>query len=139
MTPVFWVTLVLLCIGTICDLRHRQIPDAVSFALMAVAALSTALGWTHLTWVSLLMGVTLAFAIGLFLFWRGGFGGGDVKVLTSVGAIVGLPALLPVLFFTALAGGAIAVIALARGTRDVPYVPAMTVGFLLARVTEGLS
>ncbi len=139
MNPVFWPTLGLLVLGTVCDFRRREIPDAVPLALLALAVLATGFGWTDRSWASLLAGVGLALTVGLFLFWRGGFGGGDVKVLAGVGGIVGIQALLPVMFFTALAGAAIALVALARGTREVPYVPAMTVGFLLAQVTEGLS
>jgi Flp pilus assembly protein protease CpaA len=128
---VFWVTLVLLTIGTIWDLRQREIPDAIPGALLATAICFTALGWTDRTWTSLLAGGAVGTAIGMLLFWRGGFGGADVKLLAALGTIVGIRALFPLLFYVALAGGGLAVVALCRGQRDLAYGPAITLGFVM--------
>ncbi len=45
-----------------------------------------------------------------FLFYMfGGMGGGDVKLMGAIGALVGYPMVLPVLMFTSLIGGVMAV------------------------------
>jgi hypothetical protein len=36
-----------------------------------------------------------------------------------------------------LAGGVIAVIAMMRGVKEVPYVPAITVGFIVSWISRG--
>lgn len=49
----------------------------------------------------------------LFVFYMfGGMGGGDVKLMGAVGALVGYPAILTVLMFTALIGGLMAIVVL---------------------------
>jgi Flp pilus assembly protein protease CpaA len=134
---VLWLTLILLLVGTTCDLRRREIPDAVPFALVVVAIVAKGFGWADQSWISLFAGGALGLAIGTVLFWLGGFGGGDVKVLASVGAVIGVPAIGSVLFYTAIAGGGLALIAMMRGTEDVPYVPAITAGFIVSWITRG--
>lgn len=57
-------------------------------------------------------------------------GGGDVKVIAAVGALLGPVGLLIVLFWMAIAGGILALIAMLRGQRDYAYVPAIAAGYL---------
>jgi Flp pilus assembly protein protease CpaA len=137
MDPVLWLTLILLLIGTTCDLRRREIPDAVPLALLVIAVVAKGFGWADQSWLSLFGGWALGLAIGLVLFWFGGFGGGDAKVLASLGAVIGVPAMGSVLFYTAVAGGVLAGIALIRGVKDVPYVPAITAGFVVSWIMGG--
>lgn len=85
----------------------------------------------------MLLGLVVAMAIGMLLFWRGGFGGGDVKVLAALGAIVGLGSLFSLLFYVAIVGGLFALVAVARGKSDLAYAPAITLGFLAFIITRG--
>jgi len=134
---VLWIAFALLVIGTVCDLRKREIPNVIPIALLASAVVSTALAWSPRGWLSLGLGLGLALAIGMLLFWRGGFGGGDVKVLAALGAIVGPGPLLPLLFYVAIAGGVLALVAVMRGQKDFAYAPAITLGFLAFLISRG--
>jgi prepilin peptidase CpaA len=131
------MTFALLVVGTIWDLRSREIPDGIPLALLALAGGSTAAGWTSHGWMAMLLGLVVAMAIGMLLFWRGGFGGGDVKVLAALGAIVGLGSLFSLLFYVAIVGGLFALVAVARGKSDLAYAPAITLGFLAFIITRG--
>lgn len=125
------VPLSMLALATLCDLRTREIPDAISLALLGWAVLTTALGWSSLGWLSLTGGLFLGLAIGCLLFALGGWGGGDVKLVAALGALLGPLGLLQAMFWIALAGGLLAVIAAARGQRDYAYVPAIAAGVIV--------
>lgn len=58
------------------------------------------------------------------------FGGGDAKLIAAVGALLGPVGLLFALFWTAVAGGVLALIAMVRGQRDYAYGPAIALGYL---------
>jgi prepilin peptidase CpaA len=131
MNSLLLVSMGLLVIGAAFDLRRREIPNWIPLAFVAVAVCGTWFGWSPLGWVSLATGFSLSLAIGVVLWWRGAFGGGDVKVLAGLGAIVGPRDLISVLFYVALAGGVLALYALLRGQRDLAYMPAIAIGFLI--------
>lgn len=127
-----------LTLATIFDFRKRQIPDSIPIALIVWAIGTTAIGMSSAGWTSLVLGLTFGFSIGALLFWLGGFGGGDAKLLAAVGATLGPEALFTFLFWTAIAGGLFAAIALARGKRDLAYVPAMTLGLFVFMMIRGM-
>jgi Flp pilus assembly protein protease CpaA len=126
------ITFAILATATVFDLRRREIPDVMPMLLLVVAVLATAIGWSDRGWLSLVEGLSVALAAGGFLFWLGAFGGGDVKIIAGLGAVVGPQALLTIAFYTAIAGGAIAVSAWWRGAREIPYLPAITAGYALS-------
>jgi prepilin peptidase CpaA len=135
---MLWVPLGFLVAAAIADLRQREIPDLISVALVVWAVTATALGWSGHGWLSLTAGLGLGLTIGLVLFWLGGFGGGDAKILAALGATLGARDLFAVLFYVAIAGGALAVVALVRRQRDIAYVPAIALGFLAFVIARGL-
>jgi prepilin peptidase CpaA len=118
-------------VATVYDLRSRMIPDWIAASLLACSALSIAAGLSELTWLSLLYGAAMGLALTLPLYALGGFGGGDVKLVVAIGAALGPSALLSVLFWVAISGGMLAIVALIRGRRDLAYVPAIACGLLL--------
>jgi prepilin peptidase CpaA len=136
---VLLIALACLAAGMVYDLRRREIPDIVPLALLTLAIAARAMQWSAPGWVSLALGLTLGAAVGLLLFWSGGFGGGDAKVLAALGAIVGPRDLLSVFVYIALSGALLALIALARGKRDFAYGPALMLGFGLFLVVRGWS
>jgi prepilin peptidase CpaA len=123
--------LLFLVAATICDLRSREIPDWIAAGLLACALGATGFGLTEVTWLGLLGGAMLAFVLGLPLFAAGGFGGGDVKLVVALGAALGPLGLLSTLFWVAIAGGILALVALARGKRELAYVPAIALGLCI--------
>ncbi|MGC6486896.1 MAG: prepilin peptidase [Planctomycetota bacterium] len=122
--------LALLLIAVAHDLRSRTIPDAVSVALVALAAVATSCGWHDVSWSALLGGAASAFALGAALFYLGAMGGGDAKLCAGIGALCGWPKAFEVLFATALWGGVVSLIAKRRGATAVPYAPAIAAGYV---------
>ncbi|MFH0943787.1 MAG: prepilin peptidase [Planctomycetota bacterium] len=128
---MFWAGLVVVVGATIFDLRTREIPDLFPAALLLLAALACASGRTGVGWVSAGIGLALALVLGLALFRTGGFGGGDVKLLIGLGALLGAKAFFLSLLYIGLAGGVLSVIALIRGQRELAYGPAIALGFFV--------
>jgi prepilin peptidase CpaA len=100
----------LLCaaIGAVYDVRSRRVPNlltlpAILFGLLLHFTLG---GWQELG-SSLAGGLVCGFIFAM-LYVTGGMGAGDVKLMTAVGCIAGLPRTGYLLILTALAGGAMA-------------------------------
>jgi prepilin peptidase CpaA len=104
-------------LATVIDLRTRRIPNALTTA-MAVFGVGLAL--TGISGVSVGASV-LGFAIGLGLMLPGhalgATGGGDVKLMGAVGAIVGPTVVLRAFLFTGIAGGVLALAVAVRRRR----------------------
>ncbi len=126
---VVLVPLALLGVATVCDLRKREVPDWISVVILIWGITSAGLGLHEIGWIDVLLGVALGFGLGALVFYCGGLGGADVKLIAATGAVLGPVALLIVLFWMALAGGVLALIAAARGQRDYAYVPAIMAGY----------
>jgi len=138
---VEWTILVPLCvlaIATICDLRTREIPDWLSIALLVWGLVAKLAGWIQLPWMALAMGFALGLMVTLPFFWLGGLGGGDVKLITALGWVIGPVGLLITLLAMALTGGVLALIAALRGQKDYAYVPAIFAGLLACGLCEWL-
>ncbi len=127
---VLLIPLLLLTIAAAIDLRTREIPDVFAILLVAIAVLSATFGWLGIQWWMVGAGATLGLGIGYLLFRIAKFGGGDAKLIVASGAFLGPLGLLIMLFWMAMAGGVLALIAVARGERDFAYGPAIAVGYL---------
>ena len=132
------VPLLALILATIFDFWKRQIPDSIPITVFLWAVGTTAFGMSSQGWISLALGLGLGFSIGAFLFWIGGFGGGDAKLLAVVGAALGPRALPAFLFYCAIAGGLLAAVALLRGRRELAYTPAMALGLFVFMMIRGM-
>src|SRR5262245_56635177 len=91
------------------DLRERRIPNAVTLAGIGVA-LCLRLFWGWGAMVEGAGGAGLAMLVALAPFVFGFLGGGDVKLLGTVGAFVGLDRLFGALMAVALVGGVLALV-----------------------------
>lgn len=103
-------------LAAIADLRTRRIPNAITGAMAACGVVLAATGASGVS----VGGSVLGFALGLLLMLPGHLlgatGAGDLKLLASVGAIVGPAEVVAAFLFTALVGGLAAVaVALHRG------------------------
>lgn len=84
-----------LIVGSISDLRTREVPDWVNYGLLAAAfalriiASITAQHWLYL-WEGLL-GFAAMVAFAYLIFYTGQMGGGDAKLLMAMGMLLGLP------------------------------------------------
>ena len=131
------VPVVFLMIATWCDLWTREIPDWISVALILIGIAAAGFGWASIRCWMVLSGLLLGFLIGLALFHFAKFGGGDAKLIAGIGAILGPVGLLISLFWMAVAGGVLALIAMIRGRRDYAYGPAIAAGYIAYLVYPG--
>jgi prepilin peptidase CpaA len=121
----------LVVVATIYDLRVREIPNWIAASLFVTAAAAIIAGLTDLTWTGLVLGAGLGLALTIPLYALGGFGGGDVKLVVALGAALGPLSLLSALFWVAVSGGILAIVAALRGRRDLAYVPAIALGLIV--------
>ena len=95
--------------GAAFDVGTRRIPNFITIGGLAVAlVLRLSIGGVE-TLLSGLLGALLAFLFSFPLFMLKGMGGGDVKLLTAVGAFLGPFGTFVALLATALVGGVLAI------------------------------
>lgn len=87
------IILIGLLIATITDLKTREVPDWLSYGLIAIGLgvnliFSFAYG-NYWFFVNSLSGFALFLAVALIMFYTGQWGGGDSKVLMGLGALIG--------------------------------------------------
>lgn len=99
------------------DVRQRRIPNLLIVIGLAVGLGSGALqgGWAELGRHAL--GAVAGLAILLPFFVLRVLGAGDAKLMAVVGGFTGVPPLLPIAFYTFVAGGLLALAALAATHR----------------------
>jgi Flp pilus assembly protein protease CpaA len=131
------VTLLLIVFALVWDLRRRTIPDWIPFLLLAWGILAAAFQWHGVSWWSSVVGALIALALALPLFALGGFGGGDVKLLVGLGAVLGHKDIWMFVLWMGVAGGVVSVVARWRGQREIAYVPAMALGFIGFLIWKG--
>ncbi len=110
------VALVCALIGSVFDVRSRRIPNFITLPGIVLGLLLHFVfgGWKQLG-LAALAGLICG-ALFLIFWLAGGMGAGDVKLMTAVAAIAGMPLVPWLLILTALAGGVMALgLALWRG------------------------
>ena len=91
--PEVWNALILAFVLTaaVGDIRLRKIPRLLTTAAVAAGLIfhlvHGGLGWEF---ASALIATLIAFGVGLSFFQLGAIGGGDVKLITALGALLGL-------------------------------------------------
>ena len=102
----------LLCasLSAVYDVRSRRIPNFITLpAMLAGLCVHAVLGGWRQCAAAAAGGLICGLAFFVF-YLAGGMGAGDVKLITAAGCIAGLPLIAHLLTFTALAGGAMAVV-----------------------------
>lgn len=95
------IAFIALVIGTITDIKTREVPDWVNFGLI-FSALGIRLVYSSITfdWMFFvygLFGLAVFVIIAYLMFYAGQWGGGDSKLLMGLGALIGLkPVLQPI-------------------------------------------
>jgi Flp pilus assembly protein protease CpaA len=101
--------------GAAIDMWTRRVPNPLTMGLAATGVVYAACGIGNLSLGASLAGLALGLALMLPGHLIGATGAGDVKLFAAAGAFVGPAHILTAFIYTALAGGAIAiVISLAR-------------------------
>jgi len=110
-TSEFAYSAAFLCatVGAVYDVRSRRVPNFVTFPAILLGLLLHLVfgGWSQLGSsfsAGLICGVVF-----LVFHLSGGMGAGDVKLITAVGCIAGLPHIGYLLILTALSGGIMAI------------------------------
>lgn len=90
------IALIALIVGSITDIKKREVPDWLSFSLIPMALMirlfqSIIMGdWSFI--ISGLFGFSIFFVIAMVMFYTGQWGGGDSKLLMGLGAVLGFSA-----------------------------------------------
>ncbi len=90
---LFSVTLIGLLIGTITDLKTREVPDWLNYGLICIGLglnlLFSIIYWNYWFFVNSVAGFVIFLIIALVMFYSGQWGGGDSKMLMGLGALIG--------------------------------------------------
>lgn len=122
----------ILLAALIFDLRKRRIPNSLVLAGLALAiVLAIPAGWQGLG--RLMLGALSGFFIFFPVYFWGAMGAGDVKLISVVGAFLGMHHLLFAVALILLAGGALALIYLKLGPafvnqKQLPYAVSIFAG-----------
>jgi Flp pilus assembly protein protease CpaA len=106
----FAIAVVAVGVGTcaVIDLKTRRVPNALTAALTAIGLGSAAAGWSGINVKAALIGIAVGFLLMLPGHVVGATGAGDVKLFAATGAVLGPVVVITAFFYTALAGGALA-------------------------------
>ncbi len=118
--PEVWNALIVAFVLTaaVGDIRWRKIPRLMTTAAVA-AGLMFHLVHGGLTWefASAVIATLIAFGVGLSFFQLGAIGGGDVKLITALGALLGLDRWILAMEVAVLAAAVIGIVQAVRRGR----------------------
>jgi leader peptidase (prepilin peptidase)/N-methyltransferase len=127
---------------TVIDLYHQIIPDSISLPgiVIGLLAASTVLPTgPKAAVIGLLLGGGLFYAIAILsvvLLKKEGMGGGDIKLVAMIGALLGWQKVLLVVFLASIMGSIVGIVLIAtrlRGRQDpIPFGPFLAVGAMIA-------
>jgi prepilin peptidase CpaA len=104
-------------IATAIDLRTRRVPNPLTATLTAAGLVFAALGISGLSVGASILGFVLGLALMLPGHLFGATGAGDVKLFAAAGALIGPAPIVTAFFYTALAGGLLALLVAVRRQR----------------------
>jgi prepilin peptidase CpaA len=96
--------------GAVIDLWTRRVPNPLTALLAASGVLLAAYGVSGITVGASLAGLLIGLALMLPGYLIGATGAGDVKLFAAIGSLLGPMPIAMAFFYTALAGGVMAVI-----------------------------
>ncbi len=111
MATYYWIPLstgifVAIAAG-ILDLVSMRIPNWLTYPAIIMGLLIALVPGYGMGIANSLLGLLVAFLPTLILFMMGSIGGGDVKLLAAMGAILGYPLIVDVMFYAVVVGAAI--------------------------------
>ena len=96
--------------GAIIDMRTRRVPNALTGSIAAIGLLLAVLHATMVSPLAALGGLAVGLAVMLPGHLIGATGAGDVKLLAAFGTLLGPKGVLMAFLYTAIAGGALALL-----------------------------
>ena len=120
MQPAHFVVIALVTIAAFFDIRDHRIPNVLTYPawIIGLVLAGIAAGWYGVA--NSAIGFAVTFFPLLLMFLGGSIGGGDVKLMGGVGALLGFPAGLNALISSIIVGGFFAAIILLWQGRLVP-------------------
>ncbi|MGC4033820.1 MAG: A24 family peptidase [Tepidisphaeraceae bacterium] len=106
--------LVMMTVAAVIDWRSRRLPNWLNLLILIVGIGLAVQGGTHLSLGASLAGALVGFILLFPAFALGALGGGDVKLLTAVGAWTGPVGVLVVLLITTVGGAVLALVQAAQ-------------------------
>lgn len=92
---VIIIALSALLLATVQDLKTREVPDLVSYGLIAAAIALRLMAAVYYQDVSFILygvyGFVVSLIFSLMMFYTGQWGGGDSKLLMGLGILIGMP------------------------------------------------
>ena len=93
---ILWgIALIALIIGTITDIKYREVPDWINYCLIfsgiGIRIIYSLILFSIFPFLSGIAGLAVCAAIAYAMFYAGQWGGGDAKMLMGLGALIGLP------------------------------------------------
>lgn len=139
---VYFLFITVLIIITFIDIDHGIIPDVLSLPGIPIFFVLTWLFVPYMTWWNSLLGVLIGggLLLGVSVAYkvvtkRDGMGGGDVKLLAMIGAIIGWQGVLFTIFVSAVLGTIAGVILMLKNRKSLslsmPYGPFLALGSIL--------
>jgi len=108
---LYSVALLALIAASFTDLKTREVPDWISYGLIAAAlGLRLMFSLAAFEWVILLQGLAgflIFVAFGYLMYYTGQWGGGDSKLIMGLGAVIGFNTTLAVFFINVLVAGGV--------------------------------
>lgn len=133
--PIFATVVFALVAITMIDVEHKIIPDRITLPGIVFGLVFGS--YLHGFWssaIGLLTGGGLFYVIAVLS--RGGMGGGDIKFIAGVGALLGWKKVLLVIFLGSLLGSIVGVALMALNKKDrksqIPFGPYLALGTLIA-------
>ncbi|HLU23489.1 MAG TPA: prepilin peptidase, partial [Bacillaceae bacterium] len=127
----------LLVIITVSDLTYMLIPDKVLLVFTGIFIIELIIEPLSPWWDSL-AGAAVAFImlLAIAIISKGGMGGGDIKLFTVLGLVLGVKLVFVSFFFANLIGAIIGIIGMAIGKierkKPIPFGPFIAIGTIIA-------
>jgi len=136
MDALAWITIAVGALAVLDDLRRRAISNWISGAALAAGFVLNFLARGPYGAAAAAEGAALGFALLVVFYLMGGMGGGDLKLMAGLGALLGPSAVLTAAVLGAIVGAFMAAgsIMLRRSQRAIPYAPALVLGAWMALV-----
>ena len=134
----------MLLVATAWDLRRREIPGLLTLGGLAAGLLTSVISGSGLA--TSLIGALVGAGLFVGLVLLGGMGIGDAWLMAAIGAWSSWQFVLAAALWASLAGGLIAIVALATCPKGLdwrqriyPYVPAIAVGTTIAWFLQSIA
>jgi len=92
------------------DYKWRRIPNFITFSMIITGFILHIIVWGWSGFQSSLVGCLIGGGIFFILYWLGGMGAGDVKLVGGIGALLGADKIIPVILSACFIGGLMAII-----------------------------